>query len=260
MHDRATANRRSASAASTTLPAPAPKGEPLRRTAVLTMALAIIDAEGVEALSMRRLGRALNRDPMRLYRHAATKAQLLDAVTERLLADLPIPALNGDAWQQALRHTAERYCEIARAHPHMVPLMVTRPLATPLGLRPLGTVRPLEGILALLIAAGFSPAAALHAYRLFFGFLQGHILNQAQELIVNPDETDDVLRLGLHHLPLREFPHTRALASTLANYDGTLELQKGLDILLTSLSKQLLDSCSTAEGLGWRHAQDPRRR
>ncbi|MFG2003891.1 TetR/AcrR family transcriptional regulator C-terminal domain-containing protein [Spirillospora sp. NPDC048911] len=223
-------------------PPPPAKGAPLTREQVLSMALAIIDAEGVEALSMRRLGQALDRDPMRLYRHADTKAQLLDAVTEHVMADLRVPALNGGGWQHALRRTAVHYRAIALAHPNMVPLMVTRPLATPLGLRPLGTVRPLENILALLIDAGFSPQAALHGYRLFFGFLQGHILNQAQELVSDPEETDDVLRLGLHHLPIREFPHTRALASTLANYDGELELHKGLDILLEGLSSQLSDS------------------
>lgn len=236
-HDHTGADGQSATSGK--LPSPPPKGAPLTRTQVLTMALAIIDAEGVEALSMRRLGQALGRDPMRLYRHADTKAQLLDAVTEHVLAELNVPSVNGGGWQQTLRSTAARYRAIALAHPNMVPLMVTRPLATPLGLRPLGTVRPLENILALLIDAGFSPQAALHAYRLFFGFLQGHILNQVQELVSNPDETDDVLRLGLQHLPLREFPHTRALASTLANYDGVAELEKGLDILLDGLSSQL---------------------
>jgi hypothetical protein len=56
------------------------------------------------------------------------------------------------------------------------------------------------------------PAGALHAYRLFFGFLHGHILDELQELIDNPDEIDDLLRLGLHRLPRHQFPHLRALA------------------------------------------------
>jgi hypothetical protein len=67
-------------------------------------------------------------------------------------------------------------------------------------------LRPLEDLLELLIRAGFSPADALHAYRLFFGFLHGHILDELQDLIDNPDEADDLLRLGLHRLPRREFP------------------------------------------------------
>jgi hypothetical protein len=54
--------------------------------------------------------------------------------------------------------------------------------------------------------AGFSGPGALHIYRVLFGFLHGHALDELQELTVNPDETDDLLRLGLHRLPVSEFP------------------------------------------------------
>ena len=59
-------------------------------------------------------------------------------------------------------------------------------LATPLGLRPLGTLRPLEDILALLTRAGFSGPGALHIYRALLGFLHGHVLDELQELTVSP--------------------------------------------------------------------------
>jgi hypothetical protein len=78
----------------------------------------------------------------------------------------------------------------------VVPLLVTRPLATPLGLRPQGTLRPLEDVLTLLTRAGFSGPDALHIYRALFGFLHGHVINELQELVENPDETDDLLRLA----------------------------------------------------------------
>jgi hypothetical protein len=78
----------------------------------------------------------------------------------------------------------------------VVPLLVTRPLATPLALRPKGTLRPLKDILALLTGAGFSGSDALHIYRALFGFLHGHVLNELQELVKKPEETDDLLRLG----------------------------------------------------------------
>jgi hypothetical protein len=120
-----------------------------------------------------------------------------------------------------------------------VPLIVTRPLATPLGLRPAGTLRPLEDILALLTRAGFSGPDALHIYRALFGFLHGHVLNELQELVENPDETDDLLRLGLHRLPITEFPLLRSLAPALAAYDGAAELERGLDILLEGLTTTL---------------------
>ena len=50
-----------------------------------------------------------------------------------------------------------------------------------------------------------------------------------------PEETDDVLRLGLHRLTITEFPQVRALASALASYDGAAELDRGLDVLFIGL-------------------------
>ena len=183
-------------------------------------ALGLIDADGVNALSMRRLGRALDRDPMRLYRFAASKDELLDAVVELVLSELEVSSPMAGDWEDVLRRTAHRFRGIALAHPKVVPLLVTRPLATPLALRPIGTLRHLEALLDLLVGAGFTARDALHAYRLYMGFLQGHVLNELQERVHDPDETDDLLRLGLHHLPAREFPRLRSLATELATYDG----------------------------------------
>ena len=210
----------------------------ITRDVVLAAALQIIDADGAEGLSMRRLARALGRDPMILYRHAPNKAALLDGVAETVLAQLTVDSADPD-WAAQLRAVARGYRRLALAHPKVVPLLVTRPLATPLGLRPPGTLRPLEDILALLTRAGFSGPDALHIYRALFGFLHGHVLNELQELIENPDETDDLLRLGLHRLPIREFPLLRSLAPALAAYDGAAELERGLDILLTGLTTTL---------------------
>ena len=172
----------------------------ITRDVVLAAALELIDRDGVDGLSMRRLARVLHRDPMILYRHAPNKAALLDGVAATVLAQLKVDPADPD------------WAALALAHPNVVPLLVTRPLATPLGLRPPGTLRPLEDILALLTRAGFSGPDALHIYRALFGFLHGHVLNELQELIENPDETDDLLRLGLHRLPIREFPLLRSLA------------------------------------------------
>jgi AcrR family transcriptional regulator len=211
----------------------------ITRDVVLAAALEIIDRDGTDALSMRRLARALGRDPMILYRHAPNKAALLDGVAETVLARLEVDSTDPD-WVGQLRAVAGRFRALALAHPHVVPLIVTRPLATPLGLRPPGTLRPLEDILALLSRAGFSGSDALHIYRALFGFLYGHVLNELQELVENPDETDDLLRLGLHRLPIGEFPLLRGLAPVLANYDGAAELERGLDILLTGLTTAVL--------------------
>src|ERR1700733_9469111 len=169
----------------------------ITRDAVLAAALELIDRDGADALSMRKLARALDRDPMILYRRGPGKAA---------------PLAGGTA---------------------------AGPLAPPLALRPPGTLRPLEDILSLLTHAGFSGPDALHIYRALFGFLHGHVLNELQELVDNPDETDDLLRLGLYRLPITQFPLLRSLASALACYDGAAELERGLDILLAGRTTTL---------------------
>ncbi|MBF6226042.1 TetR/AcrR family transcriptional regulator C-terminal domain-containing protein [Nocardia abscessus] len=212
---------------------------PITRAGVLTAALEIIDRDGVDALSMRRLAEAVGRDPMVIYRHVPNKAAVLDGVAELVLAQLSVDVADPD-WAAQLRALARDFRRLALAHPQVVPLLVTRPLATPLGLRPYAVVRTLEDILQLLTRAGFSGADALHVYRAVFGFLYGHVLNELQEIVERPEETDDVLRLGLYRLPIAEFPRLRELAPVLAAYDGEAELERGLDILLTGLSVTLL--------------------
>jgi len=224
----------------------------LTREQILTAAVAIIDADGVEALTMRRLGQALDRNPMAIYRHAADKDALLDGVVELVAAELvaPRPDRNGHGdrhgdvseegeWEAILRHTAHTFRRVALAHPHVVPLLLTRPLSGPLARHPLGALRLLEDLLELFVTAGFDPQGALHAARLFTGFLYGHVLHERQDRIDNPDETDDLLRLGLHRLPLSEFPRLRSLATALATYDGAAELDEGLSIVLAGLRSQL---------------------
>jgi AcrR family transcriptional regulator len=215
-----------------------PTNVQLSRSIILQAALAIVDRDGMDGLSMRRLSDALGRDPVMIYRHVPNKAAVLDGVAEIVLAQLSVDNTDRD-WAGQLRTVARAFRQLALAHPNAVPLLVTRPLATPLGRRPPGMLRPLEDVLALLTSAGFAGDDALHIYRMLFGFLYGHILNELQEVIERPEETDHVLRLGLHRLAITEFPHLRALAPALASYDGAAELDRGLDLLLPGLTATL---------------------
>src|ERR1035438_276306 len=117
------------------------------REVVLAAALQIIDRDGADGLSMRRLARALDRDPMILYRHAPNKAALLDGVAEMVLAQLTVDSADPD-WAAPPRRPARRPAPPpppgdsgggALAPPRVVPLLVPRPLAPPLALRPPGT-------------------------------------------------------------------------------------------------------------------------
>jgi AcrR family transcriptional regulator len=217
---------------------PAAATSTVSRSVILQCALRIVDSDGIDALSMRRLSAEVGRDPTVIYRHVPNKAALLDGVAEIVLAQLRVDAADPD-WAGQLRTVARDFRRLAIEHPNMVSLLVTRPLATPLGLRPPGMLRPLEDVLALLTSAGFSGVDALHIYRVLFGYLHGHILTELQEVIERPEETDDVLRLGLHRLAITEFPQVRALASVLASYDGAAELDRALDLLFIGLAATL---------------------
>ncbi|HYJ54261.1 MAG TPA: TetR/AcrR family transcriptional regulator C-terminal domain-containing protein [Mycobacterium sp.] len=210
----------------------------ITRSLILRAALEIVDGDGVDALSMRRLSDAVDRDTTVLYRHIPSKAAVLDGVAEIVLSQLSVDTTDRD-WAGQLRIVAHHFRELALAHPNVVPLLVTRPLATPLGKRPPGTLRPLEDVLTLLTTSGFPSDDALHIYRVLFAYLHGHILDELQEIVERPEETDHVLQLGLHRLSIAEFPQLRAVASALASYDGAAELDRGLDLLLTGLAANL---------------------
>jgi AcrR family transcriptional regulator len=210
----------------------------VNRSVILQSALRIVDRDGVDGLSMRRLSDEVGRDPTVIYRHVPNKAALLDGVVEIVLGQLEVDTADPD-WAGQLHAVAHDFRRLALAHPNVVPLLVTRPLETPLGQRPSGMLRPLEDVLTLLTFAGFSAVDALHIYRVLFGYLYGHILTELQEVVERPEETDDVLRLGLHRLPITEFPRVRALASALGSYDGAAELDRGLTLLRIGLSATL---------------------
>jgi AcrR family transcriptional regulator len=212
-----------------------PEDGQVSRSVILQCALELVDRDGVDGLSMRRLSEAVGRDPTVIYRHVPNKAALLDGVAEIVLGQLRVDTADLD-WAGQLRAVAHDFRRLALAHPKVVPLLVTRPLATPLGQRPPGMLRPLEDVVALLTSVGFSGVDALHIYRVLFGYLYGHILTELQEVVERPEESDDVLRLGLHRLSITEFPQVRALATALGSYDGAAELDRGLDLLLIGLA------------------------
>ena len=142
------------------------------RPVILRAALRIVDRDGVDGLSMRRLSDEVGRDPTVLYRHIPNKAALLDGVAEIVLEQLHVDTADPD-WAAQLRAVAHDFRRLALEHPNVVPLLVTRPLATPLGQRPPGMLRPLEDVLVLLTRAGVAGGDALRIYRVFFGYLSG---------------------------------------------------------------------------------------
>ncbi|MET3807771.1 AcrR family transcriptional regulator [Nakamurella sp. UYEF19] len=193
----------------------------------------------MEALSMRKLGQALGRDPMRLYHHTESKAALLDAVAELVLEGLSVPPTSGGDWEQALRLAAQSFRKIAVDHPRMVPFLLTRPLALTPALLPTSGLRWVEGLLALLADAGFDQTGALQAYRFYTGFLVGHILHEVHDLTKDSGSSPVFPRLGVDFMTHQRYPRILALGPALAAETGDLELILGMDMVLMALRRQL---------------------
>src|SRR6266496_4171516 len=90
--------------------------KPLSRERILDTALALVDEEGIEALSMRKLGQALGYEAMSLYNHVANKDDLLDGILDLVLAESEPPSPVGD-WDAAIRESAISVHDALRRHP-----------------------------------------------------------------------------------------------------------------------------------------------
>ena len=205
---------------------PPTRREPLTRERILQAALAIVDREGLDAISMRRIGEALGVEAMSLYNHVANKAAIFDGIFEAILAELP-PAKPPDSWRRGLDERARAFRSVLRAHPHALPLFATRPAVTP------ASIAFVEEGLALLRRAGFTAAHALMAFQALVAFVVGHTLASYA-----PGPADAISEPAYDALSEAAFPHVRAAAKLLVTYDVEREFEFGLEAMLTGLEAQ----------------------
>ncbi|MGW7265330.1 TetR/AcrR family transcriptional regulator C-terminal domain-containing protein [Streptomyces sp. NPDC054842] len=138
----------------------------------------------------------------------------------------------GDDWARALHRIALAAHRVALRHPHVVPLLATRLLSTPLARRPAAVLRSDERVLALLHEAGFDEDRTVALHRAFTAWLLGYLLVELRAMDDDPAEPDPAFRLGLHRISAQELPRLRAVAVRLAERGGPSGLAAGLDALL----------------------------
>ena len=102
----------------------------LTRERLIRAALEIVDREGLNALSMRKLGAELGVDPMAAYRHLPNKSALLDGVMEAVHAEVDLDIDESQPWQDQLRQLASANLNALLAHPNAAPLLAQRPTRT----------------------------------------------------------------------------------------------------------------------------------
>ena len=143
---------------------------PLSRTEILDAALRIVDTEGVDALSMRRLARDLGVEAMTLYHHFPNKDAIVDGVIMLALqAEAPTGPLPSD-WKEPVAASVTGFRRVLVNHPNVLPLMVAHPPTSPES----GVL--IEGPLRFLAANGFSDADSSELFQAVFALAFGHAL------------------------------------------------------------------------------------
>jgi AcrR family transcriptional regulator len=207
----------------------------LSRERILEQGLALADAEGVDSLSMRKLGRALGYEAMSLYNHVANKDDLLDGMLDLVLAEMaPPPAEKGLA---GIREAAISAHESLERHPWAAGLLMA-----PARVRPL-RLAFMDALLGALRGAGFSPETTYHAYHVIDAHIIGFSLWQSTHDFTLPEEvTDDLQGFLDRMLPQATYPDLHAhgmqhlAPGPLAD---TSAFEYGLDLLLAGLEQKL---------------------
>ena len=173
---------------------------PLTRERILRAAIEIADEDGLDALTMRRLGQELGVQAMSLYNHVANKDDLLDGMLDLVLAEMEAPDPEGGL--PAIRAAALSAHQALRRHPWAAGLLMT-----PTRVRP-GRLTFMDALLGALRGAGFSAETTYHAYHVIDAHIIGFSLWQSTHDFSLPEEMTDDLRATLERLIPREtYPH-----------------------------------------------------
>ncbi|WP_327140026.1 TetR/AcrR family transcriptional regulator C-terminal domain-containing protein [Nocardia sp. NBC_01327] len=158
--------------------APSERAKPGRpaqfsREDVVLAAVAVLDAEGLEALTMRRIGAQLNVSAMALYRHLPNRQAVLAAIVDHLVAQTDTTMAPGVTWPLALHTLAGNYRRMLLSHPNAVVLLATHPVDIEIG------THLVSDVLILLMAEGITQQDALTTIQSVMTFVLGHALAQA---------------------------------------------------------------------------------
>jgi AcrR family transcriptional regulator len=200
---------------------------------VLYAAVAFADANGLEGLSMRKLGEAVGVEAMSLYGHVANKDDLLDGMIDVVFGEIDLPSLTED-WKAAMRGRAVSIRRVLSRHRWAIGLMESRmaPGAA--------TLRHHDAVLGCFRNAGFSLEAAAHAYSVLDSYIYGFALQERGLPFDTADETAELATQILEHFPAEEYPHLAELTTEHVlrpGYDYGEEFEFGLDLILDGLER-----------------------
>lgn len=196
---------------------------PLTREKILDKAVELIDADGVEKLSMRRLGDALGIEAMSLYHHFPNKDAILDAVVERIVAESePIVPPAGADWKEMMRSGPTNARRVLDFHPKAAGLFFGRQFGT------VSSLQMLEIPLSILYSAGFRGQELVDAAHAIFAYISGWFILTAGQGGSWSGPDDDAIAAAPDAVPL-----ATSLVPQLRDWSRGFE--EGLDVLLEGL-------------------------
>lgn len=202
----------------------------LDRDRIVTAAIAIVDAEGVAALSFRRLADDLDVTPMSLYWHVADKAELLELVGDSILAEVVAPPRAG-TWQEQLRDIHQAMFAVLLLHRNAADVVAGRARFGPAGLA------LFERILQILLDAGFDEVAAFDAYLALYQFFLGFVTSANRDPAFIAGQRQGWAYMGT--LPEDRFPGIRAVTPVIGRRPPDEVLELGLDIVIAGIATRL---------------------
>jgi TetR/AcrR family transcriptional regulator, tetracycline repressor protein len=146
---------------------PSGRRKSLNKQAIAMAAFEIIDSDGIQALSARRLAKHLNCEAMSIYHHIANMDRVLDEVVEQLLGMCVIPPLDSGNYKKQLIETSHAFLSLAERFPHVFLMAVSRPWVTP------AAYTLMQASVQLFQFAGISPRMALRYARVLGAYLGG---------------------------------------------------------------------------------------
>ena len=211
-----------------------PEGRaPLSRERVLRAAVAVADAAGIGALTIRSLAQELGVKPMSVYHYVANKDEILDGIVDLVFDEIDLPSTDGD-WRSEMRRRATSARRALRRHPWAIGLMESRTTPGP------ATLRHHDAVIGTLRGAGFSIQMTAHAYALLDSYVYGFALQEASLPFEGPETVAGVAEPMMQQFPAGEYPHLVEMATEhilKPGYDFGDEFDFGLGVILDGLTK-----------------------
>jgi AcrR family transcriptional regulator len=209
-----------------------PGRESLSRERILSAAVKLVDEQGIEALSMRRLGAELGVEAMSLYNHIPNKAALLEALVDHVIAEVPI-ADEALPWDEQIREMARSFRRLSLAHPHIVPLIAMRPFNT------VTALKNVEYAFGLTLSLGLNENEALHVFRALAGFATGYTLAETGGFFAEGTGPKTDYTIDTADLTSGEYPNLTKMIPVILNCNHDEEFEFGIDLFLEGLKKKM---------------------